>query len=143
MLGMRPRHPNHVPRLDDVYIVDGNNVMGQTPGWHRDKAAARRRLLGRLASFAAAKGLEISVVFDGGPEPELPDGARFRGIRVFYSGTRSSADSRIEQIVRSAPDPGSITVVTSDKRLIATVRSLGAAVVRSGQFRRQMERSGY
>jgi predicted RNA-binding protein with PIN domain len=126
-----------------MYVVDGNNLMGQTPGWHRNRAASKRRLLGRLASFAAAKGLEISVVFDGRPEPELPNGAHFRGIKVFYSGTGLSADSLIEQMVRSASEPSSIIVVTSDKRLIATVRALGAAAVRSGEFRRHMERCGY
>src|SRR5919199_1223351 len=34
------------------YLVDGNNVMAQRVGWHRDKPGARRRLLGELARFA-------------------------------------------------------------------------------------------
>jgi hypothetical protein len=38
-----------------AYIVDGNNVMGQTPGWHRDKSKSRRALLQKLAGFVRIK----------------------------------------------------------------------------------------
>jgi hypothetical protein len=31
-----------------VYLVDGNNVMGQRVGWHRDKPAAAARLIEEL-----------------------------------------------------------------------------------------------
>ena len=49
------------------YLVDGNNVMAQRVGWHRDKAGARRGLLDELARFAAAKRARVTVVFDGAP----------------------------------------------------------------------------
>ncbi|MBD0325828.1 MAG: NYN domain-containing protein, partial [Pyrinomonadaceae bacterium] len=61
------------------YLVDGNNVMAQRVGWHRDKRAARRRLLDELAQFAQAKGASVAVVFDGAPEQHFADGASYRG----------------------------------------------------------------
>jgi predicted RNA-binding protein with PIN domain len=120
------------------YIIDGNNVMGQTPGWHRDKAGARRRLVEQLAEFARLKKARISVVFDGEPDRLLPDSSAYRGVKVLYSERGSDADARIQRMVESAPPARGLTVVTSDRRLAFAVRACGARVLRSGEFRKQM-----
>lgn len=124
-----------------AYIVDGNNVMGQTPGWHRDKAGARRRLLEQLADFARAKQARITVVFDGAPDSTAPEGSAFRGVKVLYADRGSDADTRIVRLVDSSTDRRGITVVTSDRQLALSVRSSGATVVRSGEFRKEVERA--
>ena len=122
-----------------AYIVDGNNVMGQRPGWHRDKSQARRRLLKEVVAFARVRKARITIVFDGAPDPLLPDGSAHRGVRVLYAEKGSDADTRIERMVESSPDPRGLTVVTSDRRLATTVRWRGASVERSGEFRRKIE----
>jgi uncharacterized protein len=123
-----------------AYIVDGNNVMGQTPGWHRDKSKARRGLLEKVAAFAKLKKTRVTVVFDGAPDPNVPEGSAFRGVKVLYANPGSDADTRIERLVDSSTDPRGLTVVTSDRHLGFLVRSLGASVIRSGEFRSQVER---
>jgi|SRR5215471_317325 len=122
-----------------AYIVDGNNVMGQTPGWHRNKSAARRSLLEKLALYSRLKKVRLTVVFDGAPDPTVPEGSAFRGVKVFYALPGSDADARIEQLVERSKDPRSLTVVTSDRHLAFLVRSRGAAVIRSGEFRLRLE----
>lgn len=121
-----------------AYLVDGNNVIGQTPGWHRDKPGSRLRLLGELAAFAAATRARVTVVFDGAPDPAAPDGSSYRGVKVFYPARGADADSVIERMVADSGDRRGITVVTSDRQLAAECRELGARVVRSGDFRKQM-----
>ncbi|MCI0488238.1 MAG: NYN domain-containing protein, partial [Blastocatellia bacterium] len=115
-----------------AYIVDGNNVMGQRPGWHRDKSHARRRLVEEVAAFARTKKARVTVVFDGAPDQALPEGAAHRGVKVLYAERGSDADTRIERIVESSRDPRGLTVVTSDRRLALAVRWRGTSVVRSG-----------
>ena len=122
-----------------AYIVDGNNVMGQTPGWHRDKSRARRALLAKAAAFAKAKARRVTVVFDGAPERGAPEGSAFGGVKVLYAEPGSDADARIERLVESSQNPRGLTVVTSDRHLAFLVRSRGASVVRSGEFRTQIE----
>jgi predicted RNA-binding protein with PIN domain len=122
-----------------AYIVDGNNVMGQTPGWHRDRAGARKRLLEQLARFAKAKRKRVTVVFDGGPDLEFPEGSAFRGVKILYARKGSNADARILNLVETSADPKGLIVVTSDRQLAHLVRSGGAAVSRSGEFRKQLE----
>lgn len=123
------------------YIVDGNNVMGQTPGWHRDRPRARRTLLEELARFARVKKARITVVFDGAPDRTAPEGSAFHGVKILYAQQGSDADSRIETLVEASPDPRGLIVVTSDRRLSFMVRSRGARTIRSGEFRKEVERA--
>jgi predicted RNA-binding protein with PIN domain len=121
------------------YLVDGNNVMGQRVGWHRDKAGARRRLLGELARFARAAGVTVEAVFDGAPDEFFPDGSSFMGVRVFYAERGADADARIKQMVEASRERRTLKVVTSDRALADYVRRCGAGVIRSGDFRRRLD----
>ena len=121
------------------YLVDGNNVMGQRVGWHRDRRRARLVLLEELADFAERKGATVAVVFDGAPDDFVADGALYRGVRVHYAARGSDADARIKSLVGSARERRTLLVVTSDRALADAVRAGGAQVVRSGEFRRMMD----
>src|SRR5215472_7359129 len=106
-----------------AYIIDGNNVMGQTPGWHRDKPKARRLLLEKLAEFARFKRMRVIAVFDGAPDQLVPEGSAFRGVKVMYAVRDSNADGRIERLVEDSQNPRGLTVVTSDRHLAFLVRA--------------------
>lgn len=122
-----------------MYLIDGNNVMGQRVGWHRDRVRARRELLDALARFAAAKKARVAVVFDGAPDEHFADGSSYRGVRVFYAARGSDADERIKALVEASRERRTLLVVTSDRALAEYVRRCGAQVVRAGEFRRRME----
>jgi predicted RNA-binding protein with PIN domain len=107
------------------YLVDGNNVMAQRVGWHRDKAGARRGLMEELARFA--------------PEEFFADGSSYKGVRVFYSERGSNADERIKRMVEGTRGRRTLVVVTSDRKLADYVRRCGARLMRSGEFRKKME----
>jgi predicted RNA-binding protein with PIN domain len=121
------------------YLIDGNNVMGQRVGWHRDRVRARRELLEELARFARAKRARMSVVFDGAPDESFADGSSYRGVGVFYSARGSNADERIKAMVEGERERRTLVVVTSDRALAEYVSRCGARVVRAGEFRRRME----
>ncbi len=121
-----------------MYLVDGNNVMGQRIGWHRDKPLARRDLMDEMANFAQAGKVSVTAVFDGAPDEHFPDGARYRGITVHYARSGSNADERIKEIVEKSRMRRQMRVVTSDRALADYVRRCGAQVIRAGEFRQQM-----
>jgi predicted RNA-binding protein with PIN domain len=118
------------------YVVDGNNVMAQTVGWHRDKAGARRRLIHDLVRFVAAKRVKLKVVFDGAPDEEFPEGMKYKGVHIMYARPGSDADSRITELVEKASNKRDLVVVTSDRALALFVKHKGARTMRSGEFRR-------
>lgn len=117
------------------FVVDGMNVFGSRPdGWWRDRDGAVRRLAEDLRAVAA-RGGTVTVVFDGTELPDLPEGEH-GGVVVFYAGRRGrdGADDRIVELVAAEPDPGHVTVVTSDRGLADRVSALGAGVRGAGGF---------
>jgi predicted RNA-binding protein with PIN domain len=121
------------------YLVDGNNVMAQRVGWHRDKAAARRRLLDELALYAEVKRVKVAAVFDGAPDEFFREGSSYRGVRLFYAERGSNADERIKQLVEASRERRTLIVVTSDRALAQYVQRCGAQTLLSGEFRRRLD----
>lgn len=121
------------------WIVDGMNLIGSRPtGWWRDRPRAMRELVDELASFAAATGVAVTVVFDGKPFEVEP----VEGVRVLFAtrSGRNAADDDIAALVASDDEPGSLSVVTSDGDLARRARDAGAAVLGAGEFRRRLDR---
>jgi predicted RNA-binding protein with PIN domain len=119
------------------WLVDGMNVVGSRPdGWWRDRVGAMKSLAALLGRFAEATGDEVTVVFDG-----LPFEVDAAPARVRFATHRgpNAADDDIARIVREDDDPGSLSVVTSDRDLIDRVTAHGAEVVGASGFRRRLD----
>jgi predicted RNA-binding protein with PIN domain len=121
------------------WLVDGMNVIGSRPdGWWKDRTGAMARLVGELERWAAeeAGGDDVTVVFDGRPRDV---GAPEHVAVAFAPGGRDAADDEIARRVAADPEPGSLTVVTSDRELADRVRAAGAAVEGVNAFRARLE----
>lgn len=121
------------------YLVDGNNVMAQIVGWHRDKSEARKRLIHALARFVAVSRVKVKVVFDGVPDDEFPEGCKYKSVHILYARPGSDADSRIKTIVRNSSFKRDMVVISSDREVASHAKSQGAKVFSSGQFRALLE----
>jgi predicted RNA-binding protein with PIN domain len=122
------------------WLVDGMNVIGSRPDrWWNDRDRAVRRFVEELDRYASATGDEVTVVFDRAP-PDLPPGLHGSTHVAFASRRgRNAADHEIVRMVSEEPEPGSLTVVTSDARLAERVKELGAHVRSAGSFRRSLD----
>jgi predicted RNA-binding protein with PIN domain len=123
-------------------IVDGNNVIGSRPdGWWRDRAGAARRLVASLQVLARESRDQISVVLDGRPLADLPEGVH-DGVLVAYATRRGrdAADDRIAEEVGRDRDPASLVVITSDRGLAERVRAAGATVAGAGSLLDRLDR---
>jgi predicted RNA-binding protein with PIN domain len=125
------------------WLVDGMNLIGSRPDrWWNDPDRAVRRLVEELGRYAAATGEDVTVVFDRQP-PDVAAGAHGATLVAFASRRgRDAADDEIVRMVAEDPAPGTLTVVTSDRRLVERARRLGAQVVSSGWFRRRVDQAG-
>jgi predicted RNA-binding protein with PIN domain len=126
----------HARRL----LIDGMNVIGSRPDrWWNDPDRAVRRMIEQLDEYAASTGEDVTVVFDRRPKDLQP--GRHGEVTVAFARRRgrNAADHEIVEIVGGDADPRSITVVTSDERLIERVREFGAGVRSSGTFRRRLD----
>jgi predicted RNA-binding protein with PIN domain len=120
------------------WLIDGMNLIGARPdGWWNDPDRAMRALAGRLDAYAAQTGDDVTVVFDRKPAALEPL-HRVRVVVARWKG-RNAADHEIEVMVAEDEDPGTLRVVTSDRRLVEKARSLGAKTVSSGSFRARLD----
>src|SRR2546427_12363037 len=86
------------PEAKRRLIVDGNNVIGSRPdGWWRDRDGAAHRMLASLQTLARRTGDRISVVLDGRPLADVPEGVH-DGVLVAYA-TRRGRDAADDRIV--------------------------------------------
>jgi len=125
-------------------VVDGMNVIGSRPdGWWRDRNAAARRLLARLQHAASRSHDALTLVLDGRPPADVPEGLH-DGVEVRYARRRGrdAADDRIVELVSADSDPASLRVVTSDRELADRVTALGATTEGAGAFLRRLDDFG-
>jgi len=122
-----------------MVIVDGNNVMGQRVGWHRDKPGAQRRLIEEVKRIARSRNEPHILVFDAGSKSTVSDESSRSLLTIRYAHPGSSADEVILELVYRHSQHCEVSVVTSDRALTRQIQVLGAKVMRSGAFRRMLE----
>jgi predicted RNA-binding protein with PIN domain len=139
-MGAQPEETGAGGRRGTRWLVDGMNLIGSRPDrWWNDPDRAVRRLIGELERYASATGEDLAVVFDRRPR-DLQPGAH-GPIQVGFASShgRNAADHEIVRMVARDQDPGTIRVVTSDRRLRERVAELGASVTSTGSFRRRLD----
>jgi predicted RNA-binding protein with PIN domain len=123
------------------YVIDGYNVLhswGMLRGSVRPGQLERARL-NLLERLRQATG-EVTVVFDARRAPADADlEENYHGIHVYYTRDES-ADDRIEEILRKAPSPRDVTLVSSDRRLLDAARRRGCRPLRCLEYLEELQR---
>lgn len=108
-------------------VIDGCNLAYKAFGGAGD--GEREALTQALAARYCAKKVLVTLVWDSkageGMQQLLPN------LKVRYA---PSADDHILRLVRESTRPRSITVVTDDRPVADSARSLGAKLIRSSDF---------
>ncbi|MGI9557046.1 MAG: NYN domain-containing protein [Solirubrobacterales bacterium] len=120
-----------------TWIVDGMNVIGSQPEkrWWADRYGAMEELARTLRKFRRDGGDEVELFLDGRSSGRVHGAAGHVAV-AFAGGGPNAADRAIVERVKGDADPGSLTVVSSDKMLADRARRAGAQVSSSGAFLR-------
>ena len=110
-----------------MILVDAANVVGSRPvGWWRDRPAAARNLIERLAQAKACNRLDepVVVVLEGQARAGWDEGLS-GGVSVVHA--HGSGDDALVDVAAAAEDP--VVAVTADRDLRRRLEEVGAHVV--------------
>ncbi len=116
------------------YIIDGHNLIPKIPGLNLQDVDDEMQLIGLLQGFCRHKQQKVEVYFDRAP-------AGFGGTRRFGQVTAhfvrsglEADDAIIQRLLKMGRKARNWSVVTSDRRIQAQVRSSYATVILSEAF---------
>jgi uncharacterized protein len=117
-----------------IYIVDGHNLIPKLPGLSLEAVDDELRLIERLQVFCRIQRASIQVFFDRAPAGF--SGARsFGSVRAHFVPVGTIADDAIARhLQRLGKNARTQTLVSSDRRVMAEGRSVGAQVISSEAF---------
>lgn len=115
-------------------LVDGFNVIRRDPqlsdAENRNFYGAQDLLIDRLNRYRRGTSHRITVVFDGRQGPNTFRSRMRKGeIEVIYSSRGETADEVIADLVAHAAERDAYKVVTADRDLAHTCRTLGVDIV--------------
>lgn len=122
-------------------LIDGHNLIGRLPDLDLDDPDDEAKLVARLRTYSARTGKKLTVVFDhglpGGQSHELSGG----GVNVVFASPGHTADGILRERIRRSRNPRGMTVVTSDRQVIATAQTRGTRVMRAEKFAARLNAS--
>lgn len=121
-----------MPVLIDGYnLLHASGVFGSVRG-ARGFEASRTRLLDHLLDLLGPESSRTTVVFDAARAPDgLPSRFDHGGITVLFAREYPDADTLIEKLLEEHRTPTELTVVSSDRRLMAAARRRRCRAVES------------
>jgi len=121
-------------------IIDGYNLLHASGVFGDDRGPrgfeqSRLALLDLLVELLGPEATDCIVVFDAARAPDgLPGRFLHRGIRVWFAREYPDADSLIEELVAADDAPGSLVVVSGDRRLQAATRRRRAHAIGADEW---------
>lgn len=119
------------------YLIDGHNLIGQSPGLSLGDPDDEQRLIERLRAYLVRVNKKGTVIFDKG----LPGGARRWSnnvLEVRFAPHPKQADELILARLQAEQNPRGLIVVSADREVGEAAKRAGARVLKSADFAREM-----
>lgn len=119
------------------YLIDGHNLVAQTPGLSLADPDDERKLVALLRAYLGRARRKGTVVFDQG-QLGAPAIRSTSTLQVRFARPPRTADDVIVDLLRAEHNPRGLRVVSADHAITAVARHRGAAVVSPASFARAM-----
>lgn len=117
-----------------LYIIDGYNLMFKVLRAGDDLQKQRIALIRDLNAKVQLLGIDALIVFDAQYKYGDAQRSHYNYLEIHFTAQGEIADDYILKYVKSAIEPGQITVVTSDKKLSWMSRRRGAKTETVDEF---------
>ena len=121
------------------YLIDGHNLIGQTPDIDLADPDDEMKLVMRLRRWTVADPRRlVTVIFDGGLFHGKSANLSGTLLTVIFSSRKQTADALLIKRLRALRNPQEFTLVSSDQAIIREAERRRVAVVRAAQFAAEM-----
>lgn len=117
-------------------VVDMNGFFSGNGQRERPSPRDQFALLQQVAKFAEKEALSVSVVIDGRPLREAPDGKHFKSVAVYYVEQSGQIGERV--LALAGRGRGAV-VITQNREIERQARERGVSTLRNATFRKGME----
>jgi len=120
------------------YIIDGHNLIPKVPGLNLEDLDDEQQLVNLLQDFCRVKQKKVEVFFDNAPAGG--SGARTFGCVVarFIRQGRTADQAILEKLRRLEGEARNWTVVSSDREVRNSARSVRAKSMRVEEFAQEL-----
>ena len=120
------------------YIIDGHNLIPKVPGLSLEDLDDEQQLVNLLQDFCRVKQKKVEVFFDNAPAGS--SGARTFGCVVarFIRQGRTADQAILEKLRRLEGEARNWTVVSSDREVRNSARSVRAKSMRVEEFAQEL-----
>jgi hypothetical protein len=120
------------------YIIDGHNLIPKVPGLSLEDMDDEQQLVNLLQDFCRVKQKKVEVFFDNAPAGS--SGARTFGCVVarFIRQGRTADQAILEKLRRLEGEARNWTVVSSDREVRNSARSVRAKSMRVEEFAQEL-----
>ncbi|MFQ5399371.1 MAG: NYN domain-containing protein [Anaerolineae bacterium] len=117
------------------YLIDGHNLIGKLPDISLDDPNDEVKLVFRLKSWAAGgRKRRVTVIFDGGLLGGVAWNLSSGPVKVLFAAQGQTADAWLIRRIRAAQNPAELTLISSDREVIAAANARRVPVLRSEEF---------
>ncbi len=121
------------------YLIDGHNLIGQTPELSLSDPDDERKLVELLRAFMVRSRKKGTVIFDNG-QPGGSGNWSNSMLEVVFARGPHSADDLIRRRLINEVNPRGLVVVSGDQAVARAAQAAHARVQSSAEFARQMSR---
>jgi predicted RNA-binding protein with PIN domain len=116
------------------FIIDGHNLIPKIPGLSLDQIDDETDLIRFLQAFSRQTRKKIEVYFDKAP-PGSTKRRRLGRVTAYFVPESSTADAAIKRRLRALGKAAkNWTVVSADRDILLTAKSLQAKTLSPGEF---------
>lgn len=118
------------------YLIDGHNVIGQTPGLSLADPDDEVKLTALVRRWCLREKRKATLIFDGGLPGGVSKLSNADVIVVFASTSHTIADDLILNRIRAEKNPNGLIVVSSDQKIVNAAKQQRMTVLSSAEFGR-------
>lgn len=122
------------------YLIDGHNLIPKL-GLRLESLDDEMELIAILSEFCRIERKQVEVYFDGAPAPHV--GTRKSGnVTAHFVQQGKTADDAIKKHLKKlGKSAKNLTVISSDRQVQAEARAVGAGIISSDAFAKQLKQA--